>query len=324
MTSPRIMLILTENATVVDPRDLGTLVDWAETAEGLGVDGIMLSDHLTLGPSAGASGRESNPRAYAMPGNQDPATAWPDSIVLLSAIAARTSTVRLFAGALITPLRHPVQVAKQLASLDLLAEGRLIVQPTVSWHRDEYEHLGVPFDQRGRILDEQLEIWRRVWAHSPADFAGRYFAFDDLYLEPKPFRPTGPRLWFGGQRLSEPILRRLVEYGTGFHPLGAPPPEDLARLRDRLTAAGRSPSEVELIGGIRAVFPDDDHPSSLEDGLASIPPQIEHGFTTFCVKPNQFIDRARDFEPFITDLVAGFAELTVGTGPAAPQSSQGH
>ena len=305
------MLILTENNTIVDPRDLTTLIDWAVMAEDLGVDGVMLSDHLTLGSSAGALGREPNPRSYAMPGNQDPATAWPDSVVLFSAIAARTSALRLFAGAIIAPLRHPVQLAKQLATLDLLSGGRLIVQPTVSWHRDEYEHLGVPFEHRGRILDEQLEIWRKVWAGSPASHQGEFFSFDDLYLEPKAHRAEGPHLWFGGQRLSEPITRRLVTYGSGFHPLGAPPPDELAAIRARFDKAGRDFDDLEKVGGIRAVFPDDDSPSSLADGLASIPPQIEQGYSTFCVKPNQFIDDAADFAPFIRDLVAGFAEMSI-------------
>lgn len=309
MASPQILLILTENETIVDRHDLATLVDWAVLAEEVGVGGVMLSDHLTLGPGAGALGREPNPRAYAMPGNQDPETPWPDSIVLASAIAARTSTLRLFLGAIIAPLRHPVQLAKQLASLDVLSAGRLIVQPTVSWHRDEYEHLGVSFEDRGRILDEHLAIWTRVWRDSPASFAGDFFAFDDLYLEPKPARPGGPELWFGGQRLSEPIARRLVEHGSGFHPLGEPAPEELDEIRRRFAAAGRDFDELEKVGGIRAVFPDDDSPSSLADGLASIPPQIERGYTTFCVKPNQFIDTAAEFEPFVRELVAAFDEL---------------
>lgn len=309
MATPRIMLILTENETIVHRHDLETLVVWAEVAEHLGVDGVMLSDHITLGPTAGALGREANPRAYAMPGNQDPQTPWPDSIVLASAIAARTATLRLLLGAIIAPLRHPVQLAKQLASLDLLSNGRLIVQPTVSWHRDEYRHLAVPFEQRGHILDEHLAIWKRVWTDSPASYHGAFFAFDELYLEPKPTRPGGPELWFGGQRLSEPIARRLVEHGTGFHPLGEPSADELSEIRRRFDDAGRDFDDLEKVGGIRAAFPDDDSPSSLAAGLASIPPQIERGYTTFCVKPNQFIDDAADFEGFVGDLVAAFAEM---------------
>jgi alkanesulfonate monooxygenase SsuD/methylene tetrahydromethanopterin reductase-like flavin-dependent oxidoreductase (luciferase family) len=311
MSSPRIMLILTENETIVDRDDLETLVRWSEQAEALGVDGVMLSDHLTLGPTAGDQGRMSNPRMYALPGNQDPATPWPDSLLLASAIAARTSTLRIFLGAIIAPLRHPVQLAKQLATLDLISQGRLIVQPTVSWHRDEYAHLGVPFEQRGRILDEHLEIWKKLWSQSPASHNSELFQFEDLYMEPKCFTPGGPPLWFGGQRLSEPIARRLVEHGSGFHPLGPPTPEELDEIRTRMRAAGRDFDSLEKVGGIRAVFPDDDSPSSVADGLASIPPQLDAGYTTICVKPNQFIDDADDFEPFIRELVGAFGEWDV-------------
>src|SRR5215203_4051239 len=151
-------------------RDLRALVRIAQQAEDAGVDGVMLSEHIVMGASAGSNGRMENPRDYAAPGNQDPATPWPDSIVL----------------------------AHQLAALDLLSEGRLVVQPTVSWHRDEYEALGVAFEKRGELLDEQLAAWRGAWTSSPAEFDGEHYRFSDVYLEPKPFRPEGPRLWFGG------------------------------------------------------------------------------------------------------------------------------
>jgi alkanesulfonate monooxygenase SsuD/methylene tetrahydromethanopterin reductase-like flavin-dependent oxidoreductase (luciferase family) len=181
----------------------------------------------------------------------------------------------------------------------------------VSWHKDEYAHLGVPFSQRGKLLDEHLTIWKLLWTQTPASYHSDFLSFEDLYMEPKPHRPGGPLLWFGGQTLSEPIARRLVEHGCGFHPLGAPAPAELDMIRQRMTAAGRNFDDLEKIGGIRAVFPDDDSPSSLDDGLASIPSQIADGYTTFCVKPNQFIDDARDFEPFMRDLVAAFADMSV-------------
>ncbi len=132
----------------------------------------MLSEHVVLGPSSGAAGVMGNPRDYAAPGNQDPRTPWPDSIVLMSAIAAVTQRLRLIGAAIIAPLRHPLLLAHQLAALDLLAEGRLVVHPTVSWHRDEYEALGVPFERRGELLDEHLAAWRAAWTQTPASFAG--------------------------------------------------------------------------------------------------------------------------------------------------------
>src|SRR5256712_4439290 len=112
-------------------------------------------------------------------------------MVLLGAIAASTTRLRLVAGSVIAPLRHPLQVAKALATLDLLAEGRLVVQPTVGWHRSEYDAMGVPFGARGELLDEHLAAWGVLWRNDPASFAGRHYRFSDVYLEPKPHRSDG-------------------------------------------------------------------------------------------------------------------------------------
>jgi len=307
--TPKILLILSENWTIAGGRDLRELVDWAVIAEQAGIDGVMISEHISLGPGAGAKGREPNERAYMAPGNQDPATPWPDSLLLLSAIAARTSTLRLFAGAIIVPLRHPVHLAKQLATLDCLSEGRLIVQPTVSWHQEEYGHLGVPFNKRGKLLDEHLEAWQLLWQVSPATYHGEFYHFDDCYCDPKPWRAGGPTLWIGGQSLHGALLRRLIRYGSGFHPFGMPSDEELARLARSIAEAGRDPGDIEIIGGIRATFPDDDSPADLDLAMASIPPQIDKGFTTFCVKPNQFIDDAAQMTDFCARLVEEFTRL---------------
>src|SRR3954470_9304298 len=142
MATARTVLVLSENWTMVSPRDLPALVRMAQDAERAGVDTVMLSEHVVLGPDSSASGLMVNPRDYAAPGNQDPATPWPDSVVLASAIAAATTRLRVALAAIMCPLRHPLLLAKQLATLDLLSEGRLVVQPTVSWHEEEYEALG--------------------------------------------------------------------------------------------------------------------------------------------------------------------------------------
>ena len=137
MTTPRLLMILTENEPLIDLSDLDAMVELARIADAEGFDAVMLSEHLALGPAAGTLGRPTNPREYAAPGNQDPAMAWPSQIVMASAIAAATTHVRIVLGAIIAPLRHPVAMAKELATLDRLSHGRLVVQPTVSWHRDE-------------------------------------------------------------------------------------------------------------------------------------------------------------------------------------------
>src|SRR5919199_4778123 len=142
----------------------------AVEAEEAGFDAVMVSEHVVLGPGADAQGVPDNPREYALVGNQDPRTPWPSSVVLLSAIAAATTRLRLAASAIIAPLRHPLLLAKELATLDLLAEGRLVVQPTGSWHPPEYAALGVRWDARGELLDEHLAAWEVLWRETPASF----------------------------------------------------------------------------------------------------------------------------------------------------------
>jgi probable F420-dependent oxidoreductase len=304
--SPRFVLVLSENWTLTSSRDLRALVRMAAEAEDAGIDGVMLSEHIVLGPSAGAGGRPDNPRDYAAPGNQDPDTPWPDSIVLMSAIAAVTTRLRLIAAAIIAPLRHPLLLAHQLATLDLLSEGRLVVQPTVSWHREEYAALGVPFEHRGELLDEHLAAWRELWRPGPVSFSGRYYEFADVYLEPKPFRVDGPRLWFGGMTVGQWIVRRLVEYGHGFHPFGQPGAEELRALSDAMTAAGRSFDELEVVGGIRGRFPSGGEVADLAEAAEAIPAQLEAGYTTICFKPSQYTDDPAQVGRLCRQLVGSF------------------
>ena len=251
----RVVMVLSENWTLTPPRDLRALVDMAVCAERAGVDTVMLSEHVVLGPSAGAAGRMQNPRDYAAPGNQDPATPWPDSIVLAAAIAAATSELRIALAAVIAPLRHPLLLAKQLATLDLLAEGRLVVQPTVSWAAEEYAALGVPFGQPrcdpGRAARGDA---RRLDARRPRPSPAPTSASPTSTASPSRTGRRGRAMWFGGQTLHSALIRRIVRYGSGFHPFGTPTDAELGRLREAMAAAGRDIAELELVGGIRGRF----------------------------------------------------------------------
>jgi probable F420-dependent oxidoreductase len=297
------LMILSENWTLTSGRDLAELVRWARVAEDAGFDAVMLSEHVVLGPDASADGVMGNPRDYAMPGNQDPKTPWPNSLMLLSAMAAATARLRLVAGAVIFPLRHPLLLARELGTLDLISEGRLVVQPTVSWSKDEYAALGVPFRRRGKILDEQLEVLELAWKGGPFSYNGEHFSFRDVTLEPRAYRADGPRLWFGGRGISAPLLRRLVRYGHGFHPLGQPSTDDLDVLARGLESAGRRLADMELVGGTRAVFPDDMSPADLGRAMEPVREQLASGYATICVKPSQFIDDAVELETFARDVV---------------------
>jgi len=300
----RLVHVLSENWTLIPPRDLRALVRMAQEAEDAGFDAVMTSEHVVLGPGADAKGLMPNPRDYALPGNQDPAMPWPSSLVVLSAIASATATLRLAAAAIIAPLRHPLLLAKDLATLDVLSEGRLVVLPTVSWHEPEYRALGVPFAHRGALLDEHLVAWHAAWGPSPATHTGRFYAFEDVWLEPKPWRTEGVRLWFGSSTVHDRLLRRMVRYGHGWNPLGRPSDQDLDRVRRALAKAGRSLDELELVGGTRGRFPDAASPADLDEAMDTITEQVERGFTSICIKPSQFLDDPTRHAAWCRDVVA--------------------
>jgi alkanesulfonate monooxygenase SsuD/methylene tetrahydromethanopterin reductase-like flavin-dependent oxidoreductase (luciferase family) len=309
MTDVRLLLVLTENDTIVDPRDLRGLVRMATEAEAAGIDGVMMSEHVALGPDSGDSGVMVNPRDYAAPGNQHPSTAWPNSVVMLSAIAQATSRLRLVAGAIIAPLRHPLLLAKELGTLDLLSGGRLVVLPTVSWSRDEYDALGVPFAERGAILDEQLEILATAWGPYPIEHAGPRYPFGPVWLEPGAATLEGPAMWFGGQGMHAPLVRRIARYGSGLNPFGPLTDDDLAMLADGMRAAGRDISELEMVGGIRGTFHGPDDVADLDVALADLPRQLEQGFTTICFKPAMFVRTAEELADFYRELVAKVRQI---------------
>ncbi len=303
MSKVSLLLNLSENWTLIDPRNIRGQVALAVEAERAGFDGIMASEHVVMGNGADASGVPMNPREFAMPGNQHPSYPWPNSVVLMSAVAAATTRVRIIGAAVIAPLRHPLLLAKELATLDLLAEGRLAVLPTVSWHKAEYDALAVPFERRGEILDEQLQIWRAAWSGSPASFHGKFFNFDDIWLEPKASRSTGPTLWFGGSSLHTRLLDRLVRYGSGYMGLGPTSEADRARIAAALRDAGRDVSEIEFIGGIVGKFQDRTSCANLDAALGGLAPQIRAGIRTFVIKPCQFIDNVAYFPEFAQEVI---------------------
>lgn len=303
------LMVLSENWTLQPEPSIADLVELAVAAEKAGVDGVMMSDHVVLGPSSGSQGLPFNMRDYAYPGNQDPDSPWPSPYMVLAAIAGRTTTLRLVVGALIAPLRNPLVSAKDLATLDQLSRGRLVVLPTVSWHEEEFAAVGVPFSKRGAIMDEQLQIWQRAWRDAPMNFQGEHFVINDVWCSPRPFREGGPTLWFGGSSLHGAVVRRLVAYGQGFNPLGQPLAGELDVLREAMAEAGRSMGEIEMVGGLRGVFETPDSVASLEDAIDALEGQVASGYTTFCFKPSMYTDDAAEVPEICRRVVAALHEL---------------
>lgn len=178
-----------------------TILGWARTAERLGYDLVLVSDHLALTPDANARSPEPFYEAFTT-------LAW---------LAGQTDRIELGTGVVIMPHRHPVQLARMASTLDQLAHGRLILGVGVGWARLGYEALGIPFDRRGRTTDDYLRALRVLWDSSKASYHGESIEFHEIHTAPRPARIPHPPIWVGGN--SPAAIRRAVQYGDAWHPL---------------------------------------------------------------------------------------------------------
>ena len=312
VAEPRLVLMLSEAWTMIDPRDLRGLVELAAVAERAGVDGVLVGEHVTLGRIIEAEGVADNPRQWVRPGNRAALYAHPHGLHVLGAMAAVTERIRLIAAALLSPLRHALVIGKELATVDLISRGRLVHMPVPGGIEEEYGALGLPFHERGRMFDEQLEVWDRIWRDDYATYHGSYYSFDEMAMEPKPWRSGGPQIWIGGSRLHPNALRRTVRYACGYFPQMTPSEEEVERLTAALAAAGRSIDDVEVVVffGQRTDFPGTDSTKSLHAALEDIVPEIARGMNTFVMKPSQYIDDPTQLGDLCRDTINGLRERT--------------
>jgi probable F420-dependent oxidoreductase len=173
----------------------------ARQAEALGLADVWVSDHLAV-PTA----------------NPYPAPYLLEPIITLTWAAAATTTIGVGTSVLIASYRRALHLAKALASLDQLAEGRLVLGVGVGWSREEFDALGVPYDERGVRLDETIAALRACWEERPTNFRGGSFSMVDLQVLPQP--PRRVPIWVGGE--STAALRRALAVGDGWHGLGTP------------------------------------------------------------------------------------------------------
>jgi len=140
-------------------------------------------------------------------------------MITLTYVAAVTRRVELGTSVIVLPLRNPVLVAKETASLDALSGGRLIFGTAVGWMEREFEFLGAHFDDRGARFEEYLRAIREYWTAPEPRFEGHYIRFADVNVSPRPVRAAGPAIWIGGS--SRPALRSAATLADGWHPVGS-------------------------------------------------------------------------------------------------------
>ncbi|HEU5424713.1 MAG TPA: TIGR03619 family F420-dependent LLM class oxidoreductase [Nitrolancea sp.] len=170
-----------------------------------------------------------------------------EPLATLAYLAALTSTVKLGVSVIVVPQRNGVLLAQELATLDQLARGRLIAGVGVGWSEPEFTMLGAGsiFHERGKVLDETLQLWQHLWSEPQTPFHGRYYDLPAVAFGPLPVQPGGPPIWVGGS--AEETLRRTVRFGRAWHPVGASVEQvaaGAARLRELAQAAGKPVPEI--------------------------------------------------------------------------------
>ncbi|WP_380282243.1 LLM class F420-dependent oxidoreductase [Kitasatospora purpeofusca] len=211
----------------------------ARLAEELGYRSWWAGDHVVL-PS---------PRLPDSP--MAPTDPILDPLVHLSYVAALTERIELGTGILILPQRNPVVLAKQVASLDVLSGGRLLLGVAPGYLEPEMAAVGVRLSERGARTDEYLDAMRQLWTEPEPAFHGRYADFEHVDAHPRPVRPDGPRIVIGGH--SPAAYRRAVRKGHGWIGNGSSP-EDLIVHLEGLREAAAEVSRPARLGRLQINF----------------------------------------------------------------------
>src|SRR6516164_4514864 len=214
----------------------------ATTAERLGFATIWAPEHVVLLEEYASKYPYSSGKFPAPPD-----TPIADPFTTLAYAAACTNRIRLGTGICLVPEHNPLVLAKTVATLDRLSNGRFIFGVGVGWLAEEFQALGIPFDRRAQRTREYIDVMRKLWAERRSSYQGEFVNFTNVLSYPKPVSGKGVPVWFGGE--SGPALRRVAEYGDGWIGFNLLPDQAAAKIRrieDLLTANGRNRSDVRL------------------------------------------------------------------------------
>jgi len=218
--------------------DVQAIRDYAQTAEGLGYDYLLVYDHV-LGAHPDRTPKLTGPYTYEHP--------FHEPMVFFGFLAAATTRLGLVTGILILPQRQTALVAKQTAEVDVLSGGRLRLGIGIGWNYVEYDSLGQDFKTRGRRTEEQIAVLRKLWSQPLVTHQSAHHVIDNAGINPLPVQRPIP-IWFGGA--ADAVLERAARIGDGWMPAGRPPDDRmkgyLDQLQRHLAAAGRDRAQFGL------------------------------------------------------------------------------
>lgn len=184
----------------------------AQKAEELGYHSIWFGDHIVVPEKIEAA------YPYTPDGSVgfDRRTPWPDPFALLAGIGTATQKILLGTSVVIVPYRNPLHVAKAVATVDLLSNGRCVFGAGIGWMTEEFEALGESYAERASRTREYIQIMKSLWSGEVSNFHGTYFSYPDVYGLPLPVQKPHPPIYFGGE--STPALKRIADLGDGWLP----------------------------------------------------------------------------------------------------------
>jgi probable F420-dependent oxidoreductase len=227
------------------------LLKMAAKAEALRYQSLFVTDHVVLPVSTARSTYPYSPTGQFPGGAQQD---YLEPLAVLGYLAHATTRIRLGTSVLVVPYRNPLVTAKMLATLDVLARGRLILGIGTGWLAEEFEALQAPpFAERGAVTDEYIDVMRRAWTMDPVTVEGRHYRVKDVHALPKPVQRAGIPIWVGGH--SDAAAKRAGRIGDGWHPIGGRPPavlepeayaQKVEVVRRAAKDAGRDPARLTL------------------------------------------------------------------------------
>ncbi len=232
------------------PRDLD-MAEMAKAAESFGFESFWCGDHpidpVFRTPTEHHALADFLPQAQASGEVMRRVAGYQDPLIGLTAAAAVTNTIKLGTGVLLIPERHPILLAKQIATLDQYSNGRFLFGIGGGWNRESSAIMGGDFDHRWTQIREAVLAMKELWTKEEAEFHGRYYDFPALTCRPHPVSKPHPPVLLGSE--AKNVLKRVADYGDGWIPYNVTPEqvrESRATLNTLAEKAGRVPSSIEL------------------------------------------------------------------------------